>query len=233
MSDMSWIRGFCRRSGSRGGVRLRWTSLGARRLSRSRSWSKADRGVDAASLKPYFTGTDPASIQRGVDDLKATGIYSAVSAKVVDGQDRRFAQRRQADHQSRRLRGQQQDHQGSARGRGAVEAGHGLSTRPTAEGDIDRIKEAYKKYGRNEARVTKRLVAAAERPRRPRVHHRRRRQDRHSRDPVRRQPRGLGLPSAQPDADEHDELSVVGSRTPTSTIRTASPPTRRRSAAIT
>ena len=28
----------------------------------------------------------------------------------------------------------------------------------TAEGDIGRIKDAYKKYGRNEARVTKRLV---------------------------------------------------------------------------
>ena len=41
--------------------------------------------VDPSALKPYFAGTDPASIQRGVDDLKATGIYSSVSAKVVGG----------------------------------------------------------------------------------------------------------------------------------------------------
>ena len=41
--------------------------------------------VDPSALKPYFTGTDPSSIQRGVDDLKATGMYSSVSAKSVDG----------------------------------------------------------------------------------------------------------------------------------------------------
>ena len=29
--------------------------------------------VDPSTLKPYFSGTDPASVQRGVDDLKATG----------------------------------------------------------------------------------------------------------------------------------------------------------------
>ena len=41
--------------------------------------------VDPSTLKPYFSGTDPASIERGVEDLKATGIYSNVSAKLVNG----------------------------------------------------------------------------------------------------------------------------------------------------
>ena len=41
--------------------------------------------VDPSTLKPYFTGTDPASVQRGVDDLKATGVYSNVSAQVENG----------------------------------------------------------------------------------------------------------------------------------------------------
>ena len=41
--------------------------------------------VDPSTLKPYFSGTDPASIERGVEDLKATGIFSNVSAKLEDG----------------------------------------------------------------------------------------------------------------------------------------------------
>ena len=41
--------------------------------------------VDPSTLKPYFTGTDPASVERGVEDLRATGIYSNVSAKVENG----------------------------------------------------------------------------------------------------------------------------------------------------
>ncbi len=41
--------------------------------------------VDPSTLKPYFTGTDPAAIQRGVEDLRATGIYSNVSARVENG----------------------------------------------------------------------------------------------------------------------------------------------------
>ena len=41
--------------------------------------------VDPSTLKPYFTGTDPASVERGVEDLKATGIYSNVSATVENG----------------------------------------------------------------------------------------------------------------------------------------------------
>src|SRR6202042_2893207 len=41
--------------------------------------------VDPSTLKPYFTGTDPASVGRGVDDLRATGIYSTVSARVENG----------------------------------------------------------------------------------------------------------------------------------------------------
>ena len=41
--------------------------------------------VDPSTLKPYFTGTDPASVERGVADLRATGIYSNVSATVEGG----------------------------------------------------------------------------------------------------------------------------------------------------
>jgi len=38
---------------------------------------------DAATIRTYFTGTDQAAINRGIDDLTATGMYKKVSAKAV------------------------------------------------------------------------------------------------------------------------------------------------------
>src|SRR5262249_16615145 len=83
LGQMDWIRGFV------GGVLLA-VALG---LCGS-SWTIPasphqivvhGANVDPSTLKPYFSGTDPASIERGAEDLKATGIYSNVSAKLVDG----------------------------------------------------------------------------------------------------------------------------------------------------
>jgi len=114
-------------------------------------------GVDAASLKPYFTGTDPASIQRGVDDLKATGIYSSVNARYVDGRivvslsvAKQIINRVAFEGQSKITKDQLAVEVLSKSGQAYNEA--------TAVGDIGRIKDAYKKYGQNEALVTKRLV---------------------------------------------------------------------------
>ena len=114
-------------------------------------------GIDPSTLKPYFTGTDPASIQRGVDDLKATGIYSSVSAKAVDGKIvvslGAGAQviNRVVFEGNRNIQKDQLEVEVQSKPRTAY-------NEATAEGDIGRIKDAYKKYGRNAASVTKRLV---------------------------------------------------------------------------
>src|SRR5271166_1505061 len=152
---MDWIRGFV------GGVLLALT-LGLCGLNWATPASAQQivvqgANVDPSTLKPYFTGTDPASIQRGVDDLKATGVYSSVSAKLVDGKivvalagGSQIINRVAFEGNSKITKEQL-----------AVE----VQSKPrepyneaTAEGDVARIKEAYKKYGRNEAAVTKRLV---------------------------------------------------------------------------
>ena len=105
---------------------------------------EGNTGVTPASLKPYFTGTDPASVQRGVDDLKATGIYSSVSARAEDGRIVVSLASRQADHQSRRLRGQQQDHKEQLEVEVQSKAGVAYNE-ALGEADVDRIKDAYKK----------------------------------------------------------------------------------------
>ena len=113
--------------------------------------------VDPSTLKPYFSGTDPAAIQRGVDDLKATGIYSNVSATVENGKIivtlaggaqiiNRVAFEGNKQIESKQLEVEVQSKP------------HTAYNEATAEADIGRIKDAYKKYGRNEAGVTKRLV---------------------------------------------------------------------------
>ncbi len=115
-------------------------------------------GVTAANLKPYFSGTDPASVERGVADLKSTGIYSSVSAKVVDGRivvalgpiAKQLINRVAFEGNSKITKDQLEVEVQSKPGTVYSEA--------VADGDIGRIKDAYKKYGRNEARVTKRLV---------------------------------------------------------------------------
>jgi outer membrane protein insertion porin family len=113
--------------------------------------------VDPSSIKPYFTGTDPAAIQRGVDDLRATGEYSSVSAKVVDGKIVVAlgvgAQiiNRVVFEGNRTIQKDQLEVEVQSKP-------HTPYNEATAEGDIGRIKDAFKKYGRNEAKVTKRLV---------------------------------------------------------------------------
>jgi len=41
--------------------------------------------TNAATIRSYFSGTDQASVNRAVADLSATGMFSKVSAKIVDG----------------------------------------------------------------------------------------------------------------------------------------------------
>ena len=113
--------------------------------------------VDPSTLKPYFTGTDPASVERGVEDLKATGIYSNVSAKVENGKIvvslAGGAQiiNRVAFEGNRQIETKQLEVEVQSKP-------HTAYNEATAEADVGRIKDAYKKYGRNEAGVTKRLV---------------------------------------------------------------------------
>src|SRR5271165_3388975 len=83
MGHMDWIRGLF-------GVLLLAMTIGFGVLVSATPASAQQivvegANVDPSTLKPYFTGTDPASVERGVEDLKATGIYSNVSAKVENG----------------------------------------------------------------------------------------------------------------------------------------------------
>ena len=116
----------------------------------------ASRG-DADSIKAYFQGTDQASVNRAVADLTATGMFSKVSAKVVGDTvvvsvvEGAQIVNRVAFEGNSKLKGDQL----------AVEVqskGYAPFNKQVADADIDRVKEAYKKIGRNDVTVTYRLV---------------------------------------------------------------------------
>ncbi len=113
--------------------------------------------VAPSTLRPYFSGTDPASIQQGVADLQATGLYTNVSARVENGaivvtlaQGAQIINR-VAFEGNRQIESKQLEVEVESKP-------YAVYNEATAEADIGRIKDAYKKYGRNEATVTKRIV---------------------------------------------------------------------------
>src|SRR5271165_330380 len=156
MSEMHWVRGFF--SALILAAIFGFTALGSAVPALAQQIVvEGSSGIDPSTLKPYFTGTDPAALQRGVDDLRATGLYSSVSAKLVDGKivvslsGGSQIINRVAFEGNRNIQKDQLEVEVQSKP-------HTMYNEATAEGDVGRIKEAYKKYGRNEATVTKRLV---------------------------------------------------------------------------
>jgi len=116
----------------------------------------ATRG-DADSIKSYFSGTDQASVNRAVSDISATGMFSKVSAKivgdtvvvsVVEGSQ---IVNRVAFEGNSKLKGDQLGVEVQSKAYVAF-------NKDVADADVGRIREAYKKIGRNDITVTYRLV---------------------------------------------------------------------------
>ena len=113
--------------------------------------------VDADTVRSYFKGTDRASVDQGVKDLSASGLFNNVSARIVHGKvivkvaESGIILNRVAFEGNSKIKSDQL----------AVEVqskAHSGYNEAVAEGDIERIKEVYRRTGRSEARVTKRLV---------------------------------------------------------------------------
>ena len=157
--------------------------------------------TDAATIRSYFTGTDQASVNRAVADLSATGMFSKVSAKIVDGQvivtvaESSQIINRVAFEGNNTLKSDQLAVE-------VQEKGHTGFDAAKADADVAahqrRLQEDRPRRGPGQLPAG----AASQRPRRRRLHDRRGRQDRHARNQVRRQPCRLQLSPAFADADD-------------------------------
>jgi outer membrane protein insertion porin family len=113
--------------------------------------------VDVPTIRSYFTGTDSEHVNQGVKDLSATGMFSNVSARVVGGRvivtvvESNIILNRVAFEGNSKIKSDQLTVEVQSKARAGF-------NEAIAKGDIDRIKEAYKKFGRSDAKVTYRLV---------------------------------------------------------------------------
>jgi outer membrane protein insertion porin family len=113
--------------------------------------------VEAPTIRSYFSGTDQASVNRAVADLSATGMFSKVSAKIVDGQvvvtvvESTQIINRVAFEGGNKLKSDQLAVEVQSKPRTGFD-------KAKADADIDRIKGAYKKIGLSAAEVSYRLV---------------------------------------------------------------------------
>ena len=116
----------------------------------------ASRG-DVDTIKSYFQGTDQASVNRAISDLTATGMFTRVSAKVVGDHvnvavvEGAQIVNRVAFEGNNKLKGDQLSLEVQSKG-------YVPFNREVADADIQRVKDAYKKIGRNDVSVSYRLV---------------------------------------------------------------------------
>ena len=143
-------------------VALAWSSLwvcppAAAQVSAQNIVVEGGSHTDAAMIRSYFTGADQASVNRAVADLSATGMFSKVSAKIVDGKvivtvdESAQIINRVAFEGNSKLKGDQLSVEVQSKARTGFD-------KAKADADIDRIKGAYKKIGRSATTVTYRLV---------------------------------------------------------------------------
>jgi outer membrane protein insertion porin family len=113
--------------------------------------------TDSATIRSYFTGVDQASVNRGVADLSATGMFSKVSARIVDGKvivtliESSQVINRVAFEGNNKLTSDQLAVEVQSKGHTAFDAAK-------VDADVGRIRDAYKKIGRGATTVTYRLV---------------------------------------------------------------------------
>ena len=113
--------------------------------------------VDVATIRSYFGGTDQAHIDQGIKDLSATGMFSKVSARKAGGRlivsvvESNIILNRVAFEGNSKIKGDQLAVEIQSKARAGF-------NEAVATADIERIKEAYRKFGRSAAKASYRLV---------------------------------------------------------------------------
>jgi len=113
--------------------------------------------VDADTVRSYFSGTDQAAVDKGVKALSEAGIFTSVSARIVGGKV--IVKVVEGDQIINRVA-----FEGNSKVKTdqlAVEVQSKARTgynETVAQADVGRILEVYKRIGRADAKVSKRLV---------------------------------------------------------------------------
>lgn len=112
--------------------------------------------VDSETIRSYFSGASPSDINKGVKDLYATGLFSDVRVSHVGGlivvhvAENKVINRVVFQGNSK-IKTEQLTSQIQSKSRGPY-------SQTIVEADVERIKDAYRRFGRAAANVTYRLV---------------------------------------------------------------------------
>jgi outer membrane protein insertion porin family len=118
---------------------------------------EGNQRVDSETIASYFSGTDPASINKGVKDLYATGLFSEVHVSHEDGHlvvhvvENNVINRVFFEGNSKVKSEQLQSEIQSKT--------HGPFDQATVDADVQRIKDVYRRSGHAAANVTPRIVS--------------------------------------------------------------------------
>ena len=117
---------------------------------------QGNQRVDADTIRSYFSGTDQTSVNKGVKDLYATGLFSDVrvrreGARVIVAVTENNIINRVAFEGNSKVKTETLSAEVQSKSRGPYS--------PTAvEADIERIKDVYRRSGRAAVQVTSRTV---------------------------------------------------------------------------
>jgi outer membrane protein insertion porin family len=117
---------------------------------------EGNKRVDSETIASYFKGTDEASINKGVKDLYATGLFSSVNVRHADGRvivavEENRVINRVAFEGNSKIKTETLTSEIQSKS-------HGPYSQAMVDADVERIKDIYRRAGRAAASVTARIV---------------------------------------------------------------------------
>ncbi|MGH6819426.1 MAG: POTRA domain-containing protein, partial [Methylocella sp.] len=137
-------------------VALAWLCAGSFAAFAENVVVQGNKRVDSETIAAYFSGSDQASINKGVKDLYATGLFSGVKVSRVAGRvvisvTENNVINRVAFEGNSKVKTETLTAQVRSKSRGPY-------SQAMVDADIERIKDVYRRSGRAAAEVTARTV---------------------------------------------------------------------------
>ena len=137
-------------------IALAWLCAGSFAASAENVLVQGNKRVDSLTIAAYFSGSDQASVNKGVKDLYATGLFSSIKVSRAGGQvvisvTENNVINRVVFEGNSKVKSETLSAEVQSKSRGPY-------SQAMVDADIERIKDVYRRAGRAAAKVTARTV---------------------------------------------------------------------------
>ena len=137
-------------------IALAWICAGSFAASAENVLVQGNKRVDSLTIAAYFSGSDQASVNKGVKDLYATGLFSSIKVSRAGGQvvisvTENNVINRVVFEGNSKVKSETLSAEVQSKSRGPY-------SQAMVDADIERIKDIYRRAGRAAAKVTARTV---------------------------------------------------------------------------